>query len=71
MECEGDKVYFVQGKRCPVCNMYCVPIEEKKVEVEVEVESHHKTINHQPSTSTKEDIIVRCFAKEIKPIPKM
>jgi Cu2+-exporting ATPase len=29
MECEGDKVYFVQGKRCPVCNMYCVPIEEK------------------------------------------
>ena len=27
MECEGDKVYFVQGKRCPVCNMYCVPIE--------------------------------------------
>ena len=36
MECEGDKVYFVQGKRCPVCNMYCVPIEEKS-----EVESHH------------------------------
>ena len=30
MECEGDKVYFVQGKRCPVCNMYCVPIEEKQ-----------------------------------------
>lgn len=29
MECEGEKVYFVQGKRCPVCNMYCVPIEEK------------------------------------------
>lgn len=31
MECEGEKVYFVQGKRCPVCNMYCVPIEEKSV----------------------------------------
>ena len=31
MECEGNKVYFVQGKRCPVCNMYCVPIEEKSV----------------------------------------
>lgn len=30
MECEGDKVHFVQGKRCPVCNMYCVPIEEKQ-----------------------------------------
>lgn len=43
MECEGDKVYFVQGKRCPVCNMYCVPIEEKsKVRSpKLEVESHH------------------------------
>ena len=29
MECEGDKVYFQQGERCPVCNMYLVPIEEK------------------------------------------
>lgn len=28
MECEGDKVYFQPG-RCPVCNMYLVPIEEK------------------------------------------
>lgn len=30
MECEGDKVYFQSGKRCPVCNMYLVPIEEKE-----------------------------------------
>ncbi|CAA7386041.1 heavy metal translocating P-type ATPase [Chryseobacterium fistulae] len=30
MECEGDKVYFQQGKRCTVCNMYLVPIEEKQ-----------------------------------------
>lgn len=29
MECEGEKVYFQQGKRCPVCNMFLVPIEEK------------------------------------------
>lgn len=29
MECEGDKVYFQQGKRCPTCNMFLVPIEEK------------------------------------------
>lgn len=29
MECEGEKVYFQQGKRCPLCNMYLVPIEEK------------------------------------------
>lgn len=30
MECEGEKVYFQQGKRCPVCNMFLVPIEEKQ-----------------------------------------
>lgn len=29
MECEGNKVYFKQGERCPVCNMFLVPIEEK------------------------------------------
>lgn len=37
MECEGDKVYFTQGKRCPVCNMYLVPIEEKLAK-----DPHHK-----------------------------
>lgn len=30
MECEGEKVYFTQGKRCPVCNMFLVPIEERE-----------------------------------------
>lgn len=29
MECEGEKVYFAPGKRCPVCNMFLVPIEER------------------------------------------
>lgn len=29
MECEGEKVYFASGKRCPVCNMFLVPIEER------------------------------------------
>ncbi|MGV8915945.1 MAG: copper-transporting P-type ATPase [Kaistella sp.] len=29
MECEGEKVYFTSGKRCPVCNMFLVPIEER------------------------------------------
>ena len=29
MECEGEKVYFKQGERCKVCNMFLVPIEEK------------------------------------------
>ncbi|MBH1960786.1 MAG: copper-translocating P-type ATPase [Flavobacteriia bacterium] len=30
MECEGEKVYFTPGKRCPVCNMFLVPIEERE-----------------------------------------
>lgn len=30
MECEGEKVYFKQGERCPICQMYLVPIEEKQ-----------------------------------------
>lgn len=38
MECEGDKVYFQQGKRCPDCNMYLVPIEEKLAK-----DPNHKT----------------------------
>lgn len=29
MECEGDKLYFQPG-RCPVCNMFLVPIEERE-----------------------------------------
>jgi len=28
MECEGEKLYFQPG-RCPVCNMFLIPIEEK------------------------------------------
>ena len=27
MECEGERVYFQKGLRCPICNMYLVPIE--------------------------------------------
>lgn len=42
MECEGDKVYFKQGERCSVCNMYLVPIEEK----------HAKDPNHKPTYSS-------------------
>ncbi|ANF52691.1 ATPase P [Chryseobacterium glaciei] len=42
MECEGDKVYFKQGKRCPDCNMYLVPIEEKLA----------KDPNHKPTYSS-------------------
>lgn len=42
MECEGEKVYFKQGERCPVCNMYLVPIEEKLA----------KDPNHKPTYSS-------------------
>lgn len=42
MECEGDKVYFKQGQRCPDCNMYLVPIEEKLA----------KDPNHKPTYSS-------------------
>jgi Cu2+-exporting ATPase len=42
MECEGDKVYFQQGKRCPTCNMYLVPLEEKLA----------KDPNHKPTYSS-------------------
>ncbi|MDH6253587.1 Cu+-exporting ATPase [Chryseobacterium sp. H1D6B] len=42
MECEGEKVYFKQGERCPVCNMYLVPIEEK----------HAKDPNHKATYSS-------------------
>ncbi len=42
MECEGDKVYFKQGERCPVCKMYLVPIEEKLA----------KDPNHKPTYSS-------------------
>lgn len=41
MECEGEKVYFKQGERCPVCNMYLVPIEEKnQSEKDVKIHVH-------------------------------
>lgn len=29
MECEGEKLYFKPG-RCPVCNMFLIPIEERE-----------------------------------------
>jgi Cu2+-exporting ATPase len=67
MECEGDKVYFVQGKRCPVCNMYCVPIEEKSV-IAVASEANHQTINHQ--LSEKREIYCPMFCEGDKTYPE-
>jgi Cu2+-exporting ATPase len=72
MECEGDKVYFVQGKRCPVCNMYCVPIEEKKLvdSYQLSVDSNHKTINHQPSTNNEGRYYCPMFCEGDKTYPE-
>lgn len=54
MECEGDKVYFTQGERCPDCKMYLVPIEEKNQKSNNETShnhSHHTSVdNHNPKT---------------------
>ena len=52
MECEGDKVYFVQGKRCPVCNMYCVPIEEKEENRKKGMHQHHHETKHEHHVET-------------------
>ena len=52
MECEGDKVYFVQGKRCPVCNMYCVPIEEKEENRKKGIHQHHHETKHEHHIET-------------------
>ena len=52
MECEGDKVYFIQGKRCPVCNMYCVPIEEKEENRKKGMHQHHHETKHERHVET-------------------
>ncbi|MGV4413274.1 heavy metal translocating P-type ATPase [Chryseobacterium sp. T1] len=49
MECEGDKVYFSQGERCPDCKMYLVPIEEKNQKSSSNQDS--KVKNQEPITS--------------------
>ena len=47
MECEGEKLYFKQGMRCPVCHMYLVPIEEREAIKANATNSHPTIINHQ------------------------
>jgi len=72
MECEGDKVYFTQGKRCPICNMYCVPIEEKQSAFgnQPSAENKHKTINHQPSTNNEGNYYCPMFCEGDKTYPE-
>lgn len=57
MECEGEKVYFVQGKRCPTCNMHLVPIEEKEENRKKGTHLHH----HEP----KEEHFVENFSEKL------
>lgn len=40
MECEGEKLYFKQG-RCPICNMFLAPIEERE-EIRKQAENQKK-----------------------------
>lgn len=49
MECEGDRVYFQQGKRCPECNMYLVPIEEQETNRAKGMHLSHSTQNQEIS----------------------
>lgn len=48
MECEGEKLYFQPG-RCPVCNMFLVPIEEKEGVIASKAKQTHQSsiINQQ------------------------
>jgi Cu2+-exporting ATPase len=67
MECEGDKVYFVQGKRCPVCNMYCVPIEEKKLKSKLKLKV---IIKPQSSNLQRRKILLPMFCEGDKTYPE-
>ena len=44
MECEGEKLYFKQGK-CPVCGMYLAPIEEREEIREKAKNSENQKVN--------------------------
>lgn len=59
MECEGEKVYFKQGERCPVCKMFLVPIEEKNQDTRTENQEndqHSKIENHKTVTPNKVEL---------------
>ena len=70
MECEGEKVYFLPGKRCPVCNMFLVPIEEKD-EYKNKTQTFSKTNLPEIFHEHLGDFFVQCFAKETKPMRKI
>ena len=44
MECEGEKLYFKQGK-CPVCGMYLAPLEEHEEIREKEKLTENQKVN--------------------------
>jgi heavy metal translocating P-type ATPase len=65
MKCEGDKTYPGPG-RCPVCNMYLVPVQKAGGHDNVShtKHSHHHNHKHEPistnSTSDKYYCPMRC-----------
>lgn len=69
MECEGEKVYFVQGKRCPVCNMYLVPIEEKE-EYKNLTPKYSKTNLPESFKDKKGEYFCPMFCEEDKTYPE-
>ena len=64
MECEGEKLYFKQG-RCPVCNMFLIPIEERE-DHRNKPRTYSKPTFPRVSETKSETIFVRCFAKVTK-----
>ncbi|MNY43991.1 hypothetical protein D3C86_1789800 [compost metagenome] len=65
MECEGEKLYFKQG-RCPVCNMFLVPIEERE-DQRNKPQTYSKTNLQKVSKIKLASIFAQCFAKATKP----
>ena len=59
MECEGERVYFQKGLRCPICNMYLVPIEEQEANRAKGVHLQHHTMGkegyHHQNISTESE----------------
>ena len=65
MECEGEKLYFKQGK-CPVCGMYLAPIEERE-----EIREKAKlTENHKVNLDKIGEFYCPMFCEGDKTYPK-
>ena len=65
MECEGEKLYFKQGK-CPVCGMYLAPVEERE-EIREKAKS---TENHKVNLDKIGEFYCPMFCEGDKTYPK-